>query len=67
MGLTYLQETTDWSEAHANIPNHTYIFDDTKCVGYIKAGTRDEIMFSKPSANFSKARRTFRNVTKEYK
>jgi len=66
MAFKYLEEITDWSEAHANVPNHVYIFDEKKCVGYIKQGTRKEIMFSKPSIGFSKSNRKFKVVTKEY-
>ena len=62
MSKQYLQETTDWSSADCKIPNHTYIFDDDKCIGYIKAGTTEEIMFSKPSTNFSKKGRKFKKV-----
>ena len=66
MAIHYMQETTDWSGAHANIPNHTYIFDGAKCIGYIKAGTTEKHFFSKPSSGFSKSGRKFKNVTKEW-
>jgi len=62
--MKYLKETTDWSDAQARIPNHTYIFDGSSCVGYIKEGTTKEIMFNKPSRIFSKKGRTFKEVKK---
>jgi len=60
--MKYLQETTDWSNCEVRIPNHIYIFDGSSCVGYIKEGTKDKIMFSKPSRIFSKKGRTFKEV-----
>jgi hypothetical protein len=59
----YLKETTtDW-KADFRVPCHTYIFEgrDTRCVGYIKEGTTEEIMFSKPQ-RFDKRGRTFKEV-----
>lgn len=64
MSLKYLQETTAWSTP---IPNHTYIFDGSSCVGYIKCGTGQVTMFSKASKQFSKTRRQFKDVSKQYK
>ena len=64
MSLKYLQETTVWSTP---IPNHTYIFDGSSCVGYIKCGSEQVTMFSKASKQFSKTRRQFKDVTKKYK
>lgn len=55
----YLKEVTTWDKTQYKVPNHTYIFEDSKCVGYIKAGTKEEIIFSKPSRQFSKSYRKF--------
>jgi len=46
--MIYLQETTAW--AHAWVPNHVYYVSDDrrKAVGYIKAGTKRLVKFSKP-------------------
>lgn len=54
--MKYLKETTKWD---GNTPNHTYIFDNDKVIGYIKEGTEEELMFKKPWNNFSKKGRTF--------
>lgn len=62
-GVTYLQETTDWSDADCRVPNHIYIFDGDKCVGYIKEGTNVISMFKKPSTNFSKRGRKFTKLS----
>jgi hypothetical protein len=57
---TYLKEITDWSDCGVNVPNHTYIFNEKKQnIGYIKTGTKEEIIYSKPSKLFSKTRRKF--------
>lgn len=67
MARQYLKETTsDWKTDY-RVPCHTYIFEGAKCVGYIKEGTTEELMFSKPSTQFDKARRKFKDVTKDYK
>lgn len=67
MAYKYLQETTDWSQSEVNIPNHTYIFDNSVCVGYVKSSSNEKIMFKTPLKRFSKSRRTFKNVTRLYK
>lgn len=56
-------ETTKWQTA---IPNHQYILDDAKrtCFGYIKVGTVEPKMFSKPIP-FDPRGRSF-NVTGEF-
>jgi len=61
MGITrsmkYLKEITEWD---SNIPNHTYILNDkNELMGYIKTGTKDEIMFKKPMKQFTRTRRKF--------
>ena len=61
MKYTYLQETTtDW-KTHFKVPNHTYIMLGSKCAGYIKEGTTEEIMFSK-AGFFSKTGRKFKEI-----
>ena len=55
--MKYLKEITEW---HSNIPNHTYILNDkNELIGYIKTGTKDEIMFKKPMKQFTRTRRKF--------
>ena len=46
--MKYLQEITDWGKH--NVPNHIYYVsdDNTKMVGYVKAGTKNLFKFSKP-------------------
>jgi hypothetical protein len=56
----YLKEITDWSDSKTNVPNHTYIVrPDGHLAGYIKTGTKEEIMFKSPMKQFSKSRRKF--------
>jgi len=57
--MKFLKETTKWD---GKTPNHTYAFENGQCVGYIKAGTTELLMFGKPSKQFSKSRRTFVEV-----
>lgn len=52
----YFQETTDWE-----FPNHTYIVENGKMVGYIKEGTTEELMFKQPKT-FDKKRRKFKKL-----
>jgi hypothetical protein len=61
MQVSYLKEITDWSEVKEfKVPNHTYMVDDQgHLIGYIKTGTKEEIVFKKPIKNFSKSRRKF--------
>jgi hypothetical protein len=60
--MQYIKETTtDWKTDY-RVPCHTYIMDGQKCIGYIKEGTTEEIIFSKPSKLFSKTRREFVKV-----
>ena len=55
---TYLKEITDWGEYP--YPNHTYIVNKAmQLVGYIKTGTKEEIIFKSPMKQFSKSRRKF--------
>lgn len=57
------QETTQWDSP---VPNHQYILSDDKrsCIGYIKVGTKEPKVFSKP-ISFYPRYRTFKMV-KEY-
>jgi hypothetical protein len=59
--MIYLKETTKY-DVDYNVPMHTYIMKGARCVGYIKEGTSEEIMFSKPSAQFNKRGRTFKEI-----
>ena len=53
--MKFLKEVTNWTECPST-PNHTYIFNDSgQNVGYIKQGTSEMIMFSKPMKQFSKS------------
>ena len=54
--VKYLKEITKWD---GDIPNHTYIKREGHLVGYIKTGTKEEIIFKKPSKLFSKSYRKF--------
>jgi len=58
--MKYLKEITDWSESKTPIKNHTYMVNDAgHLVGYIKTGTKEEIIFKSPMKQFSKSRRKF--------
>jgi hypothetical protein len=59
---SYLKETTDY-DVEYRVPMHTYIMLGSKCVGYIKEGTEEEILFKKPSVQFNKRGRTFVKVS----
>ena len=52
----FWQEVTDW-----DIPNHTYMLKNGKCLGYIKNGTDELIEFSKPLF-FDGKRRKFNKI-----
>ena len=55
--VKYLKEITKWD---GDIPNHTYMVNEKgHLVGYIKTGTKEEIIFKKPSKLFSKSYRKF--------
>ena len=63
--MQYLQEVTKWDTAALGhkVPNHTYMLDNRQwCVGYIKEGTTEEIIFSKPLKQFSKSYRKFKTL-----
>tara|TARA_R110000822_G_scaffold124722_1_gene259169 strand:+ start:886 stop:1077 length:192 start_codon:yes stop_codon:yes gene_type:complete len=58
--MQYLKEVTVWDTP---VQNHTYIVNDGgNLAGYIKQGTTEEIMFSKPMKQWSKSRRKFEKV-----
>lgn len=59
--MKYLKETTEYTAGY-RVPLHTYIFDGSACVGYIKEGTTEKIMFKNPLKQFSKTRRKFKEV-----
>jgi len=60
--MKFLKETTVWDKVDYRVPNHTYAFEGSKCVGYIKEGTTELLMFNKPSVHFNKKGRTFKEV-----
>ena len=66
MQVEYLKEITVWDKVKEfKVPNHTYMVnDDGHLVGYIKTGTKKEIIFPKPIKNFSKSRRKFVTLSK---
>jgi hypothetical protein len=62
--MKFLKEITDWSKSgNPNMPNHTYAFEGESCVGYIREGTTELVMFKVPSKGFSKRYRKFKEVT----
>lgn len=61
--MKYLKEVTVWDKVEYNVPNHTYIFDGSKCVGYIKEGTTEKIIWDKPSKQFDKRNRKFVEIS----
>ena len=64
--MIYLKEITVWDKVdHFTVPNHTYIVNDEgNLAGYIKTGTKEEIIFKKPIKNFTKSRRKFVTLSK---
>ncbi len=59
--MVILQETTDWGEHRT--PNHIYYLDDKKenLIAYIKAGSNEPMVFSKP-IRFDRRGRTFKEL-----
>lgn len=57
----FLKEKTDWKCGY-KVPNHTYILKGTQCVGYIKEGSGEKVMFPKPLKGFSQTRRSFDRI-----
>ena len=58
--MKILQETTVWDSA---VPNHIYYVNDSKekLLAYIKAGSNEPVMLSKP-IKFSTRYRTFKEI-----
>ena len=55
-----LKETTKWEDNHSN---HTYILNEAgQLKAYVIAGTGEYHEFKKPLTEFSKSRRTFKEV-----
>ena len=59
--MVILQETTDWGQHTAS--NHIYYLTDNKerLLAYIKAGTNEPMVFSKP-IRFDRRGRTFKEL-----
>jgi hypothetical protein len=59
--MVILQETTDWGEYRT--PNHIYYLTDSKdkMLAYIKAGSNEPTVFSKP-IRFDRRGRTFKEI-----
>jgi hypothetical protein len=53
--MRYFQETTKWS---VTAPNHIYLLstDKTRLFAYIKAGSNEPVVLSKPMTFFAKDR-----------
>ena len=62
MTIRLKQEITVWDKA-PNTPNHIYITDGGKCVGYIPSGTYVAQYFNAPSKQWSGSRRKFKEIT----
>jgi len=58
--MQILKETTDWSNAGYNVPNHTYVLNGDRCIGMVQD---NGIMqkFHRP-CKFYKKNRTFKKV-----
>lgn len=62
MTIRLKQEITVWDKA-PDTPNHIYITDGGKLVGYIKSGTYVAQYFNAPSKQWSGTRRKFKEIT----
>lgn len=58
--MEILQEITVWKTDY-RVPNHTYILDGSKMVGFIPEGTTEPTMFQSPQT-FSRTGRKFTKV-----
>ena len=58
----YMKEVTDDWKCEYRVPNHTYIMEGKRCIGYIKKNTTEEILFGKPLKQFDTRRRKFKEV-----
>jgi len=59
--MKYLQEVTDNWKCEYRVPNHIYMINGIKAIGYIKEGTTEKIMFSKPIF-FDRRNRKFKEL-----
>jgi hypothetical protein len=59
--VKYLKEITEYDCGY-RVPLHTYAFEYNKCVGYIPEGSNELRLFNKPSVQFSKKGRKFKEV-----
>ena len=57
--MKMLEEITQWADA---TPNHTYLLEGDRCVGYIRQGTTEAKMFAKPM-RFDRRYRKFRKIS----
>jgi hypothetical protein len=65
--MKYLLETTDWG-SYTYVPNNTYIVNDAgQLMGMVPFGKTEAVMYSKPMKQFSKSRRKFKDITKNFK
>ena len=62
MTIRLKQEITVWDKA-PNTPNHIYITDGGKLIGYIPCGTYVAQYFNAPSKQWSGTRRKFKEIT----
>lgn len=58
--MNFFQETTAWT---SDVANHIYLLNDSKSkmIGYVRAGTKQLVIFSKPMS-FDTRGRSFRRV-----
>ena len=63
MSIYFMKEVTELDGAWAGrVPQHTYIFNGSALIGYIKEGTSEKIIFKNPSKKFDKRGRKFLKV-----
>ncbi len=62
--MLFYQETTEWA---SDVPNHTYLLNDSrsKMIGYVRVGTNQVHVFSKPMG-FETRGRTFKRVANTF-
>lgn len=58
--MEVLRETTKWKAGY-HVPNHSYILDGSKILGYIPEGSDQPFIFSKPQS-FSRSGRKFEKI-----
>ena len=59
--MKLLKETTVWDKVDYKVPNHTYMIENTKCVGYIRESDGKEFRFAKPMF-FDRRGRKFQEI-----